>query len=167
MSSFVDNIPSPFGRPPKYATAKALWMKFLDYVAWADANPIEVFNRVSGKGDTHKQKFREESKGNVQRPYTLIGFMAFAGISNWTEFKGTQHAQKQDFFRVIRAIENTIQSQQIDGAMVGLYSSNLTARLNGIAEATEMAVKVDKFSGMTDKELQEEIKRIYESTQNP
>jgi hypothetical protein len=142
-------------------------MKFLDYVAWADANPIEVFNRISGKGDTHKQKFREESKGNVQRPYTLIGFMAFAGISNWTEFKGTQHAQKQDFFRVIRAIENTIQSQQIDGAMVGLYSSNLTARLNGIAEATEMAVKVDKFSGMTDKELQEEIKRIYESTQNP
>lgn len=167
MSTFIDSIPPPFGRPTKYATAKSLWEKFLDYVAWADANPIETFNRVSGRGDTKTQKSQEIAHNRVQRPYTLCAFMTFAGISNWTEFKKKQNQQKPDFVRVIHAIENATKSQQIDGAMVGLYNPNLTARLNGIAEATEVAIKTDKFSDMTDEELQEEIKRIYESTQNP
>lgn len=136
MSSFIDNIPSPVGRPPKY-TAESLWQKFLEYVQWADQNPIESFNRVTGKGDTQAQKSKGVVQDKVHRPYTLIAFMTFAGITNWTEFKASQNAQKPVFLRVIRAIENAIKSQQIDGALVGVYNPNLTARINGIADSVK------------------------------
>lgn len=138
MSSFIDNIPSPFGRPPKYKTGALLWQRFLEYVKWADENPIEVYNRVSGKGDAKEQKSKEVKHGKVQRPYTLYGFIAFAGIANWSDYKQSQNAQRGDFPMVIRAIENSIKAQQIDGAMVGLFNSNLTARLNGIADTAEI-----------------------------
>lgn len=136
MSSIIDYI-NPLGKPPKYKTAKELWDKFLEYCDWVAANPIEMPERIGISGTKTDIKQRQQNKTSVSRPYTLAAFLAWAGITNWTEFKKIEWRKKGEYFRVIRAIENVIKAQQIDGAMVGLYNSNLTARLNNISEHSE------------------------------
>lgn len=135
--SIVEHI-NPLGKPPKFKTAKELWNKFLEYCAWVDANPIELPERIGMSGTKQDVKHRSKNQATVKRPYTLFGFLSWAGISNWTDFKRPDWRQKGEYLRVIRAIENSIKSEQVDGAMVGLYNSNLTARLNNIAEKSEV-----------------------------
>ena len=76
----------------------------------------------------------------------------------------SSHREPKDFLIIIRAIENAIQQQQVSGAMVGIYNSNLTARLNGLADVTksEVSSKVT-VNQMSDEEIEAEIKRISES----
>lgn len=165
----ISKIPNPCGRPPRYKSAKKLWAKFTEYIEWADANPVQTFNRLAASGDKLQQKSKSMAQMQVQRPYTLIGFITFAGIGNWVEFKQGKAHQTEEFSIVIRAIENTIQSQQIDGAMVGVYNSNLTARLNGIVEATKNEITgkngepLIPAQKMSEEEIKAEIRRINDS----
>lgn len=164
MESIISKIPNPCGRPPKFKSAKKLWSKFTEYIDWADANPVQTFNKLAASGDKQQPKNKTMAQMQVQRPYTLIGFITFAGIGNWCEFKQGKAHQTEDFSIVIRAIENTIQSQQIDGALVGVYNSNLTARLNGIADVTKNEVNTKvSVQQMSNEEIEAEIKRISES----
>ena len=134
----IHYVPNPLGKPPKYKKPQDLWNKFQEYIQWVDSNPIEMPERASFFG-TKKEVVRQgQMKTKVARPYTLYGFLAFAGIMNWTEFKRPEFRHQENYLRVIYAIENTVKAQQIDGALVGIYNSNLTARLNGISEKTEV-----------------------------
>lgn len=137
-NEFIKHI-NPLGRPPKYDTPEKLWKKFTSYCDWCDNNPIDLPSRMNVEKGSQND-LRKAQKGTVQarRPYVLYGFLVWAGITNWTEFKKRETNQSDDFLRVIRAIEETIKSQQVSGAMVGLYNSNLTARLNGINDATDI-----------------------------
>lgn len=137
MSNFLEHI-NPLGRPPKYDTPERLWNKFVEYCKWCDDNPIELPAKVIFKGTKSTIEERNEGKTTARTPYLLSGFMVWAKIANWTDFKKSKTNQSGDFPRVIRAIEDTIQTQQVSGAMVGLYNSNLTARLNGIKENADL-----------------------------
>lgn len=101
-----------------------------------------------------------QNKAKVGRPYTLYGFLAWANIANWTEFKRPEFRHKPDYLRVINAIENSIKAMQVDGAMVGVYNSNLTARLNGISEHTEV-------TGADGGSLFKPIKVVFEGDVKP
>ena len=95
MESIVNRMPKPYGRPPKYATAKKLWAKFLDYIQWADANPIQGYNRQAASGDKQTPKSKSMAQMLAPRPYTLVGFITFAGISNWSEFNQENRTRKK------------------------------------------------------------------------
>ena len=168
MASIISNIPNPVGRPPKYKKASYLWQRFIEYVEWADANPITTFDRQSATGDKKEAKTKAKAQAQVQRPYTLIAFITFAGIGDWSEFKQGKAHQTPEFSAVIRAIENAIKSQQIDGALVGVYNSNLTARLNNISEAvhTEVTGKDGapvEVRHMSEADIKAELERINAS----
>jgi len=158
-NNFISHI-NPLGQPPKYKTAKELWEKFIDYCAWVDGNPIELPERSAMFGSKKQVERMAQNKAKVSRPYTLCGFQVWAGIANWTEFKRPEFRHRPDYLRVINIIETTIKSQQIDGAMVGLYNSNLTARLNGISEKTEV-------SGADGAALFKPIKVVFEGDVKP
>jgi len=163
MESIIKKMPNPLGRPPKF-TPKKLWNKFLEYTEWVDSNPVEVFNRKSATKNHEKAESKSAMQDKIAQPYTIVGFITFAGISNWYEFKASERSKTKDFLIIIRAIENAIQQQQVSGAMVGIYNSNLTARLNGLADVTksEVSSKVT-VNQMSDEEIEAEIKRISES----
>lgn len=97
---------------------------------------------------------------SFRRPYTRGGFMLFLGVSeNWMrEFKKTC---SQDFLEIITLIETTIDTQQIEGAMVGAFNSNLVARLQGIKDQTDVTTN--------GKELQTQPPQVhvYEGTAPP
>ncbi|MFQ8804135.1 MAG: hypothetical protein ACLR8Y_02130 [Alistipes indistinctus] len=59
------------------------------------------------------------------------------------------------FLEVIRAIENTVIAQQLDGAMLNKFNANLVARLNGIAETQNINAEVEltTIPKLTDEDL--------------
>ena len=135
---------NPIGRPPKFRSAKLLWDKAVEYFAWVDSNPIHleggtyVYRRMVRGNDELK---KAENNGTAPRPYTISGFCTFANICRqWADFKKDYSAKNEEFCEVINAIENVIRTQQVEGAMVKLYDSNLTARLNGITDKTQTEV---------------------------
>lgn len=124
------------GRPRRFAAPEELWEQFVEYCNWVDENPWQkktAANRMSENGDGKKSNSVGQNVAVFQRPYKLYEFCAFASIPKWADFK-TSYLPVEGFSEVIHAIENVVISQQLDGAMLHQFDSNLVARLNGIAD---------------------------------
>lgn len=158
----VGKVRNPCGRPRLFQEPVALWNDFMEYCKWIDDNP---WHDKSGSNNLYE---RDGAKSNQmrqtvqvsQRAYTLYGFCAFAGIhTQWGDFK-RNYIGKDGFLEVIRAIENTVIAQQLDGAMLNKFNANLVARLNGIAETQNINAEV----GLTTipKLTDEDLKKIAE-----
>lgn len=143
----------------QYRRAEDLWDDALLYFQWCDDNPVDApINIIRYKKEKHggsKEMKKQDQQENVSRPYTLYGLCAFLGITKWHQFKST-YISKDGFENVILTIENVIASQQIDGAMTGVFKENLTARLNGLADKNQQEIsgEVDvnsehKFTGFS------------------
>lgn len=164
MSSLVKVMRSPIGRPHKISDATELWKKFLEYCDYIDENPWQIksaSNSINDGGKDKKNAMRQEV--NVrQRAYTLYGFCAFAGIfSKWGDFKRT-NIDRKGFSDVIFAIENAICAQQVDGAMINQFDSNLVSRLNGFADKQINELQGSakfEFPKLTEEDI-EQIKQI-------
>lgn len=132
------------GRPAKFPTAEDLWREALAYFNWCDDNPIMTTNkRKKSRSDTSESQSMEQEP--VSRPYTLDGLCLWCNIlTPWATFKRDcgRRADAEQFAIVINACEQVIRDQQITGAMIGVYSERLTARLNGIADKQELDAKV-------------------------
>ena len=131
------------GRPAKFPTAEDLWREALAYFDWCDDNPITTNNK--------RKKSRSEKNGDgqtieqepVSRPYTLDGLCLWCNIlTPWATFKRDcgRRADAEQFAIVINACEQCVRDQQVTGAMIGIYSERLTARLNGITDKQELEV---------------------------
>lgn len=132
------------GRPAKFPTAEDLWREALAYFNWCDDNPIMTTNkRKKSRSDTSESQSMEQEP--VSRPYTLDGLCLWCNIlTPWATFKRDcgRRADAEQFAIVINACEQTIRNQQVTGAMIGIYSERLTARLNGITDKQELDAKV-------------------------
>lgn len=138
-------IKAHIGRPPKFETSGELFDKLIEYCDYCDANPIKVDVRSKMRRNSNTGDSSELGNQTIKRPYTLDGFCLFAGIlMPWATFKNNAKRRKDwaDFEIVINACEQVIRDQQITGAMIGVYSERLTARLNGIADKQELDAKV-------------------------
>lgn len=143
---------------PKYATPDDLWQDAIRYFEWCDGNPVDATISVTRykkeKHGGHKEMKKQDQHENITRPYTFYGLCAFTGISAWSSFKST-YLSKEGFADVIYAIENIVASQQIDGAMAGVFKENLTSRLNGLADKQlqEVSAEIDlgtkQFNGFS------------------
>lgn len=160
--------PNPIGRPPLYTNPADLWDDFLHYCQWVDENPWEeriATNALNTDdyGDTKKNGKKNYVRQGIkvmQRAYTLYGFATFAGIYQWSSFKA-KYKEKDGFSTVIYAIENSIRSQQVDGAMVRQFDPNLVARLNGIADVTKQEITgKDGSPFMFPKLSDEDLKKL-------
>jgi hypothetical protein len=140
-------IKAHVGRPPKFETAGDLLEMLVRYCEYCDANPIKVNVRSKMKRNSNTGDSSELGNVTIKRPYTLDGFCLFAGIlMPWATFKNNAKRRKDwsDFEIVINACEQVIRDQQITGAMIGVYSERLTARLNGISDRIEHDVNAQQ-----------------------
>ncbi len=137
--SFIDKVPSPVGRPPRFKTPAELWDKFVEYCHYTDANPWQLKSgsqAMDASGEETKSNYLRQEVRPVQRAYTLYGFCAFAGIHyKWADFY-KNYKEKQGFKQVLDQIENVICAQQVDGAIINQFNGSLVARLNGLADKT-------------------------------
>ncbi len=129
------------GRPRKFKSPQELWNKALEYFRWVDDNPWQRKN-ASNAVNTAGLNTSNHLNQNVQlfpRAYTLYGLCAYIGMTKWADFKKS-YIDRKGFSEVIYAIENIVTAQQVDGAMIHQFDSNLVARLNGIADTTKTEV---------------------------
>ena len=137
-----DNLFKPFnqfwklrsksGRDAIFSDPEQLMKSAFEYFENCDMD--QSWN--SKKVTEYEEKSNTEIKEH-RRPYTRSGFMLFLGVSeNWMrEFKKNCN---KDFLEVIELIETTIDTQQIEGAMLGAFNSNLVARIQGIKDQTDV-----------------------------
>ena len=127
------------GRPARFKDAQQLWEEALQYFEWCEQNPVEIYLKGKKRNST-KEDAKEMQQGKVTRPYTLDGLCVWLNIQmEWGVFKSNSKRREDwaEFEKVINACEQCVRSQQITGAMAGLYSERLTARLNGISEKVD------------------------------
>jgi hypothetical protein len=126
---------SKHGRDALFASPELLWEAACEYFEWCDEHPWSTV------------KFTETDKGGsteskpTQRPYSRGGLFLYIGCSEtWlTNFKKECSI---DFLRVIEEIEKVIDTQQWEGATVGVFNSNIIARTLGLKERSESEVSV-------------------------
>jgi len=143
------------GRELSISTPELMWDLFLQYVLWTRKETFQVF-----------VGFSKGSKQFVAKPRPLIwiGFEAWLGnngyTSNLTNYeRGPNKETVANFKPTIEKIKKTCSEYCISGAMNGVLNANLTARLEGLTEKSE--VKVDdvreKVKELFPKELNAEL----------
>lgn len=114
------------GRPLIFENPEILLQKCEEYFKWADENPW-IKNDVVKGGENAGMMLQIPT----QRPYTILGLCQHLGITSvcWYEYE-----KKSEFLNITTYVKDRISNQQIEGALVGAFNSNLTARIQGISE---------------------------------
>lgn len=115
-------------------TPEKMWELFQAYKKEVKENPRIKVEYVGRDGETKHTP--------IERPLTLDGFYTFGydnGVTIHHYFDNPEGAY-DDYRGIISRIRKAVRAEQIDGAMVNHYNSNLTARLNGLTEKNETRV---------------------------
>lgn len=144
---------SKHGRDKLFATPDLLWDAACEYFEWCDSHPWVVTKNKS------RGRVKEKEESPTQCPYSITGLMGHLDVSKsfWIEFK---KAANEDFLWVITRIENIIETQQLEGAIVGVFNSNIVARINGLVDKKENTVKGSVFTPMTIDEAKSIINEL-------
>lgn len=131
---------SKHGRDKLFSDAAVLWDEACLYFEWCDRNPWYKPELVKYKGDY------EEAEVPLGRPYTMEGLTNYLGVSvPYLTTAEKQLREKLDklkvkpeaeleLLEVYARIKQTIRAQQIEGGMLGVFNSNLTARITGVSD---------------------------------
>ena len=131
----------------------------------------EYFKATDERNDWDGQnwvgKDGEEVVVKKKVPYSLKGLCVFLGVSShyFSEFKKSEtFKSNKDFLEVYTRIEDIIQTQQIDGSMMGYYNASLTARLNGLVDKTDMTSGGEPLKAqiiVQDKETADNLAKLH------
>lgn len=130
---------SKHGRDKLFATPQLMWEAACEYFQWCDDNPIIMTEQTKRVSKT------AEDLTNIplKRPYTLQGLCLYLDANTvyfnhfYDSIKDKDDEMSKDFRQIITRIRETIQDQQISGASVNIFNSNLVARLNGLVDKQE------------------------------
>lgn len=134
------------GRKRIFGSPNELWEAAKEYF---DETSSQYYEKNDFKG-----RDATEVKYKIQRPFLLSGLCLYLGVNvqYFNQFeasiKGRDDDESIEFSSVITRIRQIITSQKIEGALVGAYNHNLTARLEGLSEKKEV-----KHSGSVKKEI--------------
>lgn len=112
------------GRPLLY-TPEALETKFEEYIKYTNDNPLkkDVPSKIG------------PMTLEVKRPTTIVGFCVFAGIGRKTllEYEG-----KDEFVNIITRVRETIEADQLEGAIASIYDSSIVSRVLRLADRQDV-----------------------------
>jgi hypothetical protein len=146
---------SKHGRDTLFASPELLWESACEYFEWCNSNPI-----VSSKNTASTNGSSNEIK-EFQRPFTRQGLFFFLKCSeDW--LRNFKKECSEDFLRVVIAIEQTIDNQQIEHSLVGIFNANLTARIQGIKDQTDVTTNGQSINQLTP----EQAKKKAEDLEN-
>lgn len=146
-------VRSTHGKEKIFETPEILWEAAVEYFDWCVGNPlIEIDFR--GKDAT-------EVKLPKMRSFSMEGLCIFLHVNTayFRQFKARIAADNsvngKDYATIITRIEDTIFSQQYDGAASGFLNPNIVARKLGLSEKIESKVEA-KIEALDYKKLDEE-----------
>ena len=123
------------GRPRAY-TPEALEAKFEEYRNHIAETPI--YKEVPTKGGPMDIR--------VNRPTTLVGFCVFAGIGRNTFL---DYEERPEFSNVVTRVRETIETDQLEGAMAGVYDSSIVSRVLRLADRQDVTTNGKEITTAT------------------
>ena len=136
---------SKHGRDKLFATPEALWEAACEYFQWCDENPWTTRKAIQRTMPVRRKKGKRTETVNevspTQRPYSLTGLCIYLGTSSrwWSSFRSEcMKKNDEDFLHVIARVEETIETQQFEGACVGAFNANIIARKLGLSDKQEV-----------------------------
>jgi hypothetical protein len=127
---------SKHGRDKLFKTPQLLWEAACEYFQWCEDHPIEAEDN-KGTKNVNRVKFN--------RPFTKDGFFLYVDASDdW--LRNFKAIADKDFLQVIHRIERIIYNQKFEGAVIGIYNSNIIARDLGLKERTDITSDDEKFT---------------------
>jgi hypothetical protein len=123
------------GRPLTY-TPDQLRQKFIEYCKYIDDNPWKRAE-VCKSGDN----FGELTEVPVKRPWTVLGFCVYAGITSTTF---NSYEIRPEFLEVCRHIQDVVRQQKFEGAAAGFFNAAIIARDLGLVDKQENKVIVSE-----------------------
>ena len=155
------------GRDKLFASPDVLWEEACKYFDWVDKHSWLQEELVKYQGSATPADLR------LPRPYTLSGLCFFLGCSSsyFRVFKyklrekesaGTLTEEDTRFSETIAAIEQVIETQQIEGAMLGAFNYNIVRSQIGLNEKEGEASKGKTSLNIRvyDEETREEVKQL-------
>lgn len=112
------------GKPRSYYP-DSIKVAFEEYVAWADNHPINI---------------KKISAGQIldlptERPLTITDFCLFAGISRECFYN---YGRQPEYSDIVARIREYIESDQLRGAMIGMYESTIVSRVLRLADRQDI-----------------------------
>lgn len=148
---------SKHGRDKLFADAEMLWESAIEYFEWCDKHPWNATKKKT------KLMGNETETTPTERPYSLTGLCLYLGCSQGY-FRQFKTNCSEDFLTVIERIEDVIETQQFEGAVVGAFNANIIARKLGLSEKTESLIDHttggEKFAGFNFLPLTSEVKDV-------
>lgn len=130
--------------PKKFKSPKELWEKACEYFKWCNENQWVKKEILRGSDGTGKLM-----DVPVGRPYTLQALCRFLNIERQTFINYGKAEGYETFFEVVKAIREIIESNQMEGAILGAYKENIISRMLGLAEKVDMGLE-DKRKSVDD-----------------
>lgn len=124
------------GKNKYIESPEKMWQLFLDYKAFVKSNPTIVKDWVGKDADT---VYREKEK-----PLTMVGFECYVcdhteiSHPDLTAYFDRNNESYIDYFPISSRILAEIKNDQLTGGMTMIYSQNLTARMNGLVDKSEV-----------------------------
>lgn len=115
------------GPKPIFSNPEDLWAACLGYFDWVDENPMIDSKVVPGKGVMSVPR---------DRPPTLAGLCVHLGISRntWADWR----QNRSDLMGVVTRVDEMIYDDHVTGGMTERYNPNLTARITGLTDKSEV-----------------------------
>lgn len=135
------------GKDKLFTEPELLLEEATRYFDWCDSNPFK------------------EGKQRIRRPYSLIGFCLFIGVSStflkdfaWRLRKKPDDLESQAYLTVIQKIKDVIETQQWTGATVGFFNPNIIARTLGLRDGINVGMELDDRRQTTAELFPDELK---------
>lgn len=129
-------------------TAQDLWNNACNYFKWCDEHPIKV-KRLLGSGKLAGQSSDEFHA----RPYTVKGLCAHCNILEeyLRDIRATKNDQSE-YYHVVSKILYLIYIQNVEGAMIGIYSPMFTSKVLMLDkdDVPTGSVKVEIVAGLPE-----------------
>ena len=129
MKNTTWSLRSTHGRAKIFGDPIILLDAVGEYIEWADTTPW-FRNEAIKSGDLAGTIV----KIPVTRPYTLKALVHFLDIdfNTWQLYKG-----REEFKETISIIEDFIYNQKLEGALVGIFNSQIIARHLGLVDKSD------------------------------
>lgn len=140
------------------STPELLWENGLAYCKWNKANPITTPKKIQTGRDAGKDMIIE-----YPRPLTVKGLCMHCNVTEeyLTDVKNSKD-QENPFYIVVKKLLYIIHTQNVEGAMVGLFEAGFTMRVLNM-EKEEAPVSYPKIEHIhTNKELAESENEILQ-----
>jgi len=123
---------SKFNKEKLFSDRELLYKAAKNYFEWCDKNTW--FKQEPVKSGSECGRIIDIP---IRRPYSISGFCSYIKCSQGFYYRFKKNCSA-DFLETIELIEDIIEAQQFEGAVIGVFNTSIIARKLGLREQTDI-----------------------------